>query len=385
MKPVKASFLKPEQRKYLPVVKEYSLSEVPIYLSSQLTEVKGSKEKGHLIFIYPKVALWHGQKLLKFFDAAGELHYPKLSRRVLNTLLYDSNGHTAVNPTRDKWTQNEKRLIINSLNTYSASQFKNLGLLDVTISFILETRPFSSLEQARSHKYISNTAGSLILFANLIKIVQREGVIAFLSTLVLVVIVLILFFRGIVPALISLIPLVLGIFVTLGIMAAFRIQLNFMNVLVFPVIIGYGIQNGIYIYYRFREDHDVIRAMAMVGPAIIASTLTTLLGWSSLLIAYQKGLKSIGIGSSLIIALTLVPAVLEIVYRSRKEEEKESKPVSFDQAEANSSGNLLFTSKTKTTKNLKTETIENSKTATSKKKSVKKKTTVSKKSIQKKK
>lgn len=397
MKPVKASFLKPEQRKYLPVVKkylnvkEYSLSEVPIYFSSQFTEVKGSKEKGHLVFIYPKVALWHGQKLLKFFDAVGELHYPKLSRRVLNTLLYDSNGHTAVNPTRDKWTQNEKRLIVNSLNTYSASQFKNLGLLDATISFILETRPFSSLEQARSHKYISNTAGSLILFANLIKIVQREGVITFLSALVLVVIVLILFFRGIVPALISLIPLVLGIFVTLGIMAAFRIQLNFMNVLVFPVIIGYGIQNGIYIYYRFREDHDVIRAMAMVDPAIIASTLTPLVGWSSLLIADQKGLKSIGIvasiriGSSLIIALTLVPAVLEIVYRSRKEEEKESKPVGFDQAEANSSCNLLFASKTKTAENLKTETIENSKTATSKKKSVKKKTTVSKKSIKKKK
>ncbi|EMO73635.1 export membrane protein [Leptospira kirschneri str. 200801925] len=372
MKPVKASFLKPEQRKYLPVVKkylnvkEYSLSEVPIYFSSQFTEVKGSKEKGHLVFIYPKVALWHGQKLLKFFDAVGELHYPKLSRRVLNTLLYDSNGHMTVNPIRDKWNQNEKRLIVNTLNTYSASQFKSLGLLDGTISFILKTRPFSSLEQARSHKYISNTAGSLILFANLIKIVQREGVIAFLSTLVLVVIVLILFFRGIVPALISLIPLVLGIFVTLGIMASFRIQLNFMNVLVFPVIIGYGIQNGIYIYYRFREDHDVIRAMAMVGPAIIASTLTTLVGWSSLLIADQKGLKSIGIvasigiGSSLIIALTLVPAVLEIVYRSRKEEEKESKPIGFDE-ESNSSGNLPFASKTKAAGNLKMETIENSK------------------------
>ncbi|TGK31018.1 transporter [Leptospira gomenensis] len=346
MKPVKAGFLKPEQRKYLPVVKrylsvkEYGIEAVPNYFNSQFTEVKGSKEKGHLVFIYPKVALWHGQKLLKFFDAVGELHYPKLSRRVLNTLLYDSNGGAAsVDPVRDKWSASEEKSIVRALNTYSAKQFRDLGLLDGTIDFILKARPFSSLTQARSHKYVSNTAGSLILFANLIKIVQREGVAAFLITLVLVVIVLILFFRGIVPALISLIPLVLGIFVTLGIMALFKVQLNFMNVLVFPVIIGYGIQNGIYIYYRFREDHDVVRAMSMVGPAIIASTLTTLVGWSSLLIADQKGLKSIGvvasigIASSLLIALTLVPAVLEIVYRSRKEEEKESKPLGFSEEE----------------------------------------------------
>ncbi|MCG6192922.1 MMPL family transporter [Leptospira sp. FAT2] len=391
MKPVKAGFLKPEQRKYLPVVKkylsvkEYDVSAVPVYFSSQFKEVKGSKEKGHLVFIYPKVALWHGQKLLKFFDAVGELHYPKLSRRVLNTLLYNENGNSATDPVKDKWNSGEERLIVKALNTYSADQFKDLGLLEGTISFILKTRPFSSLEQARSHQYVSNTAGSLILFANLIKIVQREGVAAFLITLVLVVIVLILFFRGIVPALISLIPLVLGIFVTLGIMAAFRIQLNFMNVLVFPVIVGYGIQNGIYIYYRFREDHDVVRAMSMVGPAIIASTLTTLVGWSSLLIADQKGLKSIGvvasigIASSLIIALSLVPAVLEIVYRSRKEEEEESKPIGFVEEESDSSSTTegAFASKStasepasskKAAKKKTTKTAETKKASPKKKK-----------------
>ncbi|TGM95826.1 efflux RND transporter permease subunit [Leptospira yasudae] len=391
MKPVKAGFLKPEQRKYLPAVKkylsvkEYDVSAVPVYFSSQFKEVKGSKEKGHLVFIYPKVALWHGQKLLKFFDAVGELHYPKLSRRVLNTLLYNENGNAATDPIKDKWSAGEERLIVKALNTYSANQFKDLGLLEGTISFILKTRPFSSLEQARSHQYVSNTAGSLILFANLIKIVQREGVAAFLITLVLVVIVLILFFRGIVPALISLIPLVLGIFVTLGIMAAFRIQLNFMNVLVFPVIVGYGIQNGIYIYYRFREDHDVVRAMSMVGPAIIASTLTTLVGWSSLLIADQKGLKSIGvvasigIASSLIIALSLVPAVLEIVYRSRKEEEEESKPIGFSEEDSDFSSTTddSFASKTAASEpaasSKKAAKKKTAKTAATKKASPKKK------------
>ena len=90
-----------------------------------------------------------------------------------------------------------------------------------------------------------------------------------------------------------------------------------MNVLVFPIIIGYAIQNGIYIYYRFLEEVDVAHALVKVGPAVIASTLTTLVGWSVLLLAEHRGLHSIGLAASigisttLVIALTLLPSILE--------------------------------------------------------------------------
>ena len=94
-----------------------------------------------------------------------------------------------------------------------------------------------------------------------------------------------------------------------------------MNVLVFPIIIGYAIQNGIYIYYRFLEEVDVAHSLVKVGPAVIASTLTTLVGWSVLLIAEHRGLHSIGlvacigISISLLIALTPLPSILEKYFK----------------------------------------------------------------------
>ncbi|TGL64161.1 MMPL family transporter [Leptospira sarikeiensis] len=341
MKPVKASFLKPEQRKYLPKaklflsVKPYDYTAVPDYFSSQFKEVPGSQVKGHLLFLYPKVALWHGGKLLEFFAAVGRLEVPKISRRTLNVILYSTNApkSAVIDPVKENFSPVETKALLTALNSYPKEKLLSLKILPGTVDTILEHRPYKDIAQARSYTFQTDTAGSLMLFANLILIVKREGVAAFFITLVLVILVLILFYRAFLPALLSLIPLLLGIVVTVGVMSIIDLKLNFMNVLVFPVIIGYGIQNGIYIYYRFREDHDIVKAMAMVGPAVIASTLTTLVGWSALLLADQRGLHSIGkvatigIGACLLIALTLLPAILELAYRNRKQEDSEAIPL----------------------------------------------------------
>ncbi|PNV75153.1 efflux RND transporter permease subunit [Leptospira inadai] len=348
MKPVKPAFLKPEQRKYLPKakvflsVKPYGYREVPDYFATQFKEIPTSKEKGHIVFLYPKVALWHGGKLLEFFAAVGQLEVPKISRRNLNTILYSTGiaGKGFIEPSKETYSKSEERALLAALNSYTKEKFLSLKILPGTVETILEHRPYKNVAQARSYTFKTSTAGSLMLFANLILIVQKEGFAAFLITLFLVIIVLILFYRAFLPAVLSLIPLLLGILVTVGFMALIGLKLNFMNVLVFPVVIGYGIQNGIYIYYRFREDHDIVRAMAMVGPAVIASTLTTLVGWSALLLADQRGLHSIGkvatigIAACLLIALTLLPAILELAYRSRKSEESETVPLGLGPEEA---------------------------------------------------
>lgn len=388
MKPVKTAFLKPEQRKYLPKVKlylsaqPYDYKAVPDYFTSQFTEVATSKEKGHLLFLYPKVALWHGGKLLEFFAAVGRLEVPKISRRTLNTILYSTGiaGKGYIDPVQEKYSNSETKALLGALNSYSKEKLLSLKILPGTVDTILEHRPYKDIAQARSYTFQTDTAGSLMLFANLILIVQREGFAAFFITLVLVVLVLILFYRAFLPAILSLIPLLLGIVVTIGLMALIDLKLNFMNVLVFPVVIGYGIQNGIYIYYRFREDHDIVKAIAMVGPAVIASTLTTLVGWSALLLADQRGLHSIGkvatigIAACLLIALTLLPAILELAYRNRREEESEVVPFGLGPEEEDDEmpGALAFSQP-------EPKTVKSTKKAAPKKKSAAKKKSVKKK------
>jgi len=325
--------IKPEYQKHIPTVrkylnvKEFTLSDVPNIFKSPFKEVATSKEKGHMLFVYPKVALWHGKDLLNFYHKVGDFEYPYISFRTINSLLHSEKLDYA-SSTRDyrsgEFNDSEEEIILSKANILSESEMTRLGILPLTAKFIVDHRPYHSIEDLRKFKKRANTVGSVILFAKLAQIVQSEGVIAIFSTLIIVTVILIIFYGSFQAAFVSLIPLILGIFVMLGIMGITNIKINFMNALVFPIIIGYAIQNGIYIYYRFLEEVDVAHALVKVGPPVIASTLTTLIGWSVLLLAEHRGIHSIGLAASigisttLVIALTLLPSILEKYLKKSK-------------------------------------------------------------------
>ena len=322
--------IKPEFQKHIPTVKKYlnvkefHFSDVPESFKIPFKEVAGSKEKGHMLFVYPKIALWHGKDLLKFYESVGDFEYPYISWRTINLLLHTENidySSSERNYRSGEFSESEVETILSKANTLSQIELEKLGILSQTAKFIVDHRTYHSIEDLRKYKKRANTVGSVILFARLAQIVQSEGVIAVFVTLFIVTIILMIFYRNFQAALVSLVPLILGILVMLGIMGITNIKINFMNVLVFPIIIGYAIQNGIYIYIRFLEEVDVAHALVKVGPAIIASTLTTLVGWSVLLLAEHRGLHSIGLAASigisaiLVIALTLMPSILEKYFK----------------------------------------------------------------------
>ena len=105
----------------------------------------------------------------------------------------------------------------------------------------------------------------------------------------------------------------------LGVKVISRVKINYFNVVIFPIIIGYGINNGIFIYHRFLENNSISKTLSQTGSAVIASSLTTLAGWGTLLIAIHPGLKSmgmvavIGLTIMLIISITFLPAVIYLV------------------------------------------------------------------------
>ncbi|MBP9886067.1 MAG: MMPL family transporter [Leptospiraceae bacterium] len=335
LKYMKPSMLQEEHKKHLPTVdkylgvKDFTYYDVPDIYTTQFREVPTSKIKGHMLFIYPKVALWHGKDLLNFYNNVGKFEYPLISKRTLNAILYSTEIDLEKNSEDHvigKYTSEEESVILSIANSASKEELEKMTILPLTAQLIVEKRPFKSIEEMRSYKDTAYTAGSVILFAKLAMIVQGEAPRAVGFTLCIVLIILMVFYRNFIAAILSLFPLLVGLSVMLGIMGIFGAKINFFNVLVFPIVIGYGIQNGIYIYYRFMEEKNVGRTLSRVGPAIIASTLTTLVGWSVLLIAEHRGLHSvgviasIGIGASLLVALTLLPSLLAIVYASKKEE-----------------------------------------------------------------
>ena len=105
-------------------------------------------------------------------------------------------------------------------------------------------------------------------------------------------------------------------------MAAFRVDLNFFNMIVLPVILGIGIDNGVHFFHRFQEEgyKNVGKVLTTTGGAIVMTTLTTAAGFAGMCFAHHGGLSSIGIAadigklSCLVTTLFFFPAILRKLF-----------------------------------------------------------------------
>jgi len=133
----------------------------------------------------------------------------------------------------------------------------------------------------------------------------KAAVWAFLAIVVLIF----LHFQSFKYLILTLIPLVLAVLWRTGAMVWFGIEFNPANIVTLPLIIGIDVAFGVYIIDRYREDGKLSIFSGSTGKAIIMSSLTSLFGFSSLLISKFTGMFSIGQLMSLGIAIGLVTAI----------------------------------------------------------------------------
>ena len=89
-----------------------------------------------------------------------------------------------------------------------------------------------------------------------------------------------------------------------------------------PLIIGIGIDNGVHVFHRIvLEGEDRIDvAMVSTGKAVLLTTLTTMIGFGSLMASVHRGffdlglLVSIGILVCYLASVILMPAMMEIFW-----------------------------------------------------------------------
>lgn len=152
---------------------------------------------------------------------------------------------------------------------------------------------------------------------------EKAGLYAFLGVAFLAL----LTFRAVVPTLLALVPLAVGAVWTLGLMALLQVPFNVANLLFLPLIAGIGIGNGIHVVHRFRESKHVAGEPSPLarstGKAIALSSLTTMVGFGSLMISNHRGIHSLGlvitlgVGSVLAASVTVLPGLLLILSRRR--------------------------------------------------------------------
>lgn len=158
--------------------------------------------------------------------------------------------------------------------------------------------------------------GAPMMFASLKTSIIKESAAASLVSLVLIIFIVYAQFRTIRRTLLVFVPLAAGFLVTLGVMGLSGLNFNFINIAALPLLLGIGIDYGVYVCQDYAETGTASSTLRNIGAPVIMCALTTVAGFGSLATFGFKGIASMGIIISIgVIAclagsLLLLPAIL---------------------------------------------------------------------------
>lgn len=147
----------------------------------------------------------------------------------------------------------------------------------------------------------AQAVGQQLLFSDIAAAIVRDGPMATAIAFSAVVLLVVVGLRRLRPALLVLGSLVLGVVWLVGIAAWARVRLNFLNFVVFPITFGIGVDYAVNIVQRWRvEGPDSLqRVLRETGGAVALCSLTTIIGYASLLVADNRALRGFGLLASL--------------------------------------------------------------------------------------
>ena len=169
-------------------------------------------------------------------------------------------------------------------------------------------------------------AGSIPLSDDIIASIAHDAPIASTVSFLAVVIVVIVVVRARRASFYVLGSLVLGVLWLAGAVMALHIKINFSNFIAFPITFGIGVDYAVNVMTRYVQDgeRDIRGAVRSTGGAVALCSTTTIIGYSSLLLAKNRALFLFGLVAvmgelaCLTAAIIALPAALVLV-RSLRE------------------------------------------------------------------
>ena len=159
------------------------------------------------------------------------------------------------------------------------------------ISFIHELRTI-----ADSVAPGTPVAGQLPISADLIESISEDGPKATFFAFLAVVLLVVILFREPKTIALTLFSLLLGITWLAGLILGFGWKINFLNFIALPITFGIGVDYGVNIFQRYRLEGKgrIVPVVRHAGGAVMLASLTTIIGYSSLLIAENQAFVSFG-------------------------------------------------------------------------------------------
>ena len=169
-------------------------------------------------------------------------------------------------------------------------------------------------------------AGSLLLSADIASAMRADGPLATALSLFVVLVICMLAFGSLPMSINAIVSMFIGVAVMLGALAWCGAKLNFSNFIAMPITFGIAADYSINLLRRFVSEGnpDPRGAVMGSGGAVALCSATTIIGYSSLLMAQNRALFSFGVMAvageiaCLSTAVVLLPAALLWVHRQRQ-------------------------------------------------------------------
>jgi len=258
----------------------------------------------------------------------------------INMAFYENNPNYFILPDSRKAIYSNMHLLTSGgaepgdFDTYYSYEFENLSIAVYCVDHLAETvkklREWAE-EFISKHKLdiaeFKLAGGRIgVIAANNDSIVIHETFIL-TAALTLTALFCMLFFRSFIAGILLLIPLALATWFTFGYMAVQGIGINLQSLPVSTIAIGIGVDYGIYLLSRIKEEYGnlgdldsaIKEAIATAGNAIVLTGIVIIAGvafWGFSDIKFQADmglLLSIVTFFHLLGTLLLIPALVQII------------------------------------------------------------------------
>ena len=216
--------------------------------------------------------------------------------------------------------------------SFTAGMREKDGSIGQTV--LVYPRPSDTLWRAQAiHEFVKElrasggrAAGSIPLSDDIIASISRDAPIASAASFVGVIVVVLLVLGARRASLYVIGSLVVGVLWLAGATMLFHLKINFCNFVAYPITFGIGVDYAVNVMTRYVQDgeRDVTGAVRSTGAAVGLCSLTTIIGYSSLLLAKNRALYLFGATAvlgevaCLTAAVVALPALLVFVGRTKR-------------------------------------------------------------------
>jgi len=169
------------------------------------------------------------------------------------------------------------------------------------------------------------TSGTQVVYADILAAIDNDGpLVVAVAAALLILMVLIVVGRNIRAVAVLTAP-ALGSLFLIAVCALTGIKVTFLDFVALPITLGIGVDYSINVAHRHHhgEDLDPVETLRTSGAAVFICSLTTIIGYGSLLVSENMAIKGFGTASLIgeiccvLTALVVVPAIVSLRHPAR--------------------------------------------------------------------